>query len=102
MTTSPADGPAPHGAGPRPLFSGPPYLVPPALQAELTAMGITPWQREVLRRFGIESAPLPRRTRLKLAVHRHLTTVGIWLGDHVSWTLTDRLWRATGLLGRKR
>lgn len=46
--------------------------------------------------------PLPRRTRLRLAIHRHVTSAGCWLGDHVSWTATERLWRAAGLLGRKR
>jgi hypothetical protein len=46
--------------------------------------------------------PLPRRTRLRLAIRRALTRAGEWLGDHVSWTATERLWRVTGLLGRKR
>jgi len=46
--------------------------------------------------------PLPCRTRLRLAVHRHLTRAGEWLGDHVSWQVTGWLWRVTGLLGRKR
>ena len=47
-------------------------------------------------------APLPRRSRLKLAIHNAVTSAGTRLGDHVSWTVTHWLWRATGLLGRKR
>jgi hypothetical protein len=46
--------------------------------------------------------PLPHRTRLRLAIHRVITNVGIWLGDHVSWTAAERLWHVTGQWNRKR
>lgn len=45
--------------------------------------------------------PLPRRVRLRLAVERAITSVGIWLGDHVSWGAAKWLWRITGLLERR-
>ena len=46
--------------------------------------------------------PLPRRVRLRLAVRRVLTGIGIWLVDHGHIEAARRLWTVTGLLGRKR
>lgn len=103
MTTLPAEGPVPHGAGPRP-----PYLVPSVLideicvqQAELDEMARR-W-REKYQATGRDNrvrllTPLPRRTRLRLAIEHAITNAGTWLGDHVSWSAAERLWRITGRL----
>jgi hypothetical protein len=105
----------PHGAGPAPQ-----YLVPemPMLRdgmqpaefifdevsistAELDELARR-WRNAVHGQAARIWPPLPRRTRLKLAIHRHITSAGEWLGDHASWNATERLWRITGLLGKKR
>lgn len=39
---------------------------------------------------------LPRRARMRLAVHRLVNLAGIWLMDHVSIRAAERFWRITG------
>jgi flavin-binding protein dodecin len=134
VTSQPAGGPAPHGAGPR-LLSEADATARMAAHAakiadDLSAMlpggysfgydtsliirdevTLTEAQwTEVMNRWGnvvrgqvAHAWPLlPWRTRLRLAIHRRITAIGCWLGDHVSWAAAEWLWRATGLLGRGR
>jgi len=59
------------------------------------------WREAIEHREVQIWPPLPRRTRLRLAASRALTAAGIWLGDHVSWTATERLWRVTRATGKE-
>lgn len=100
MTSPPAGGPAPHGAGPAPhdlwWQDVTPYEYPPAvfpvIDVRPSEAELAEFAAEWRRRFQATDwrnrvrawPPLPRRTRLKLAIHRHITAIGCWLGGHVS------------------
>lgn len=100
MTSTPAEGPAPRGAGPRPLTGlchhgyehgerladgsnwihtaagwrrsgGPPYLVPPALAAELEKL--CPWQQRLF--WAALAEPGPRRLVIAHGRRNGLNTV---------------------------
>jgi len=42
--------------------------------------------------------PLPRRIRLRLAVHRRIDRLGAWLCDHHAAGAAERLWRTCRMI----
>lgn len=95
MTGTPAEGPAPDGAGPHPsLF----ILDEVTLTEDQWTEVMSRWSKVIHDQPARFWPPLPRRVRIRLAIGRAITNAGIWLGDHVSWSAAERLWRITGTL----